>query len=106
MLLTFTIGLTVANLFGFDNIVGVYFGLLLAFSSTMIVTKLLVDRDEINTLHGRIMLAILLFQDVVAIVAIPLLSNVGSLISIDFVAEIVLKGVGFYIHNPAQKELD
>jgi len=75
---------------------GVYFGLLLALSSTMIVTKILVDKDELNTMHGRIMLGILLLQDILAVVALPLLRDVGTFITFDFVASIVLKGVGLF----------
>ncbi len=60
--------------YGFD--IGLYIGLLLAFSSTMIVTKILVDRDEIKSIHGRIMIGILILQD---IVAIAMLAFIGSM---------------------------
>ncbi len=99
MVLTFLIGYAIAFVFGLSGMMGVYIGLLLALSSTMILTKILVDRDEINTLHGRIMLGILLLQDVVAVVALPLLSNIGiftSLGSLEFVFYIVLKGIGLF----------
>ena len=41
----------------------VFFGFLIALSSTAIVLKILVERGETNTPHGRIMIAILLIQD-------------------------------------------
>ncbi|MEE9323161.1 MAG: cation:proton antiporter [Candidatus Aenigmarchaeota archaeon] len=94
--LTFLLGFTVAMLFGMTNILAVYIGLLLAFSSTMIVAKILTDRDELNTLHGRIMLGILLLQDIIAVIALPFLRNVGSLFSLEFAGAIVLKGVGIF----------
>lgn len=47
-----------------------YIGIILAFSSTMVDVKLLADRGELVTLHGRITLGILLLQDLVAIAAI------------------------------------
>ena len=92
----FILGFLLSSFFGMGATIGIYIGLLLAFSSTMIVAKILTDRDELNTLHGRIMLGILLLQDIIAVVALPLLSNMGSIISLDFVGSIVLKGVGLF----------
>jgi CPA2 family monovalent cation:H+ antiporter-2 len=95
ILVTFMLGFAIASIFGIGHM-GIYFGLLLALSSTMIVTKILVDKDELNTMHGRIMLGILLLQDIVAVVALPLLRDIGAFITFDFVASIVLKGVGLF----------
>jgi Kef-type K+ transport system membrane component KefB len=96
VIITFLLGFAVAMFFGMANILGVYIGLLLAFSSTMIVAKILSDRDELNTLHGRIMLGILLLQDIIAVIALPLLRNVGSLLSLEFAGSIVLRGLGLF----------
>lgn len=60
----------------FDSIESVYIGLLVAFSSTMVVIKLLSDKQELDTLHGRIIIGILLMEDIFAILA---MSVVGSL---------------------------
>ncbi len=81
--------LTVAM--GFSNVEAVYLSLALAFSSTMIVVKLLSDKKELDTLHGRMLVGILLIQDVVAIFALALANNVGSY-SLDFVAVSLFKG--------------
>ncbi|MBI5391874.1 cation:proton antiporter [Candidatus Woesearchaeota archaeon] len=61
-----------------DTIQSIYVGIILAFSSTMVVAKLLSDHGEIDTLHGRIIIGILLVQDVLAILALPLLTNKGT----------------------------
>ncbi|HLP90750.1 MAG TPA: cation:proton antiporter [Nostocaceae cyanobacterium] len=42
---------------------GVFLGAVLSLSSTAVVLKTLTDRGEVNTLHGQIMLAILIAQD-------------------------------------------
>jgi len=47
-----------------------YIGIILAFGSTMVDIKLLSDKGELVTLHGRLVLGILLLQDFVAIIAI------------------------------------
>jgi len=52
-----------------------YLGIILAFSSTMVVVKILGDKNELVTLHGRIMLGILLLQDLIAIIAIVIFTS-------------------------------
>ena len=42
-------------------------GFALSFSSTVFVVKLLEDRGEINSLHGRISVGVLIVQDIVAV---------------------------------------
>ncbi|GHA58426.1 monovalent cation:proton antiporter family protein [Pontibacter akesuensis] len=45
----------------------VFMGFLIALSSTAIVLKLLQDRSEINSPQGRVVLGILIFQDIVVV---------------------------------------
>jgi glutathione-regulated potassium-efflux system ancillary protein KefC len=54
------------SLLGFGN--GLYIAVGLAFSSTVLAIKLLEDRRELNSFHGRIAVGILILQDLVAIV--------------------------------------
>ncbi|MBL7160954.1 MAG: cation:proton antiporter, partial [Candidatus Aenigmarchaeota archaeon] len=95
IIITFIVGLFLGNVLGFDFILSIYAGLLVAFSSTMIVTKILIDRNELQSLHGRIMIGILLIQDIAVILALPLLTNVGG-VSFFFLGEIILKGLGLF----------
>lgn len=57
----------------------------LAMSSTAIVSKMLVERLDINSRHGRLSIGVLLFQDIAVVpllVVIPALSaNTGDLVS-------------------------
>ncbi|WP_242928894.1 cation:proton antiporter domain-containing protein [Pontibacter vulgaris] len=73
----------------------VFIGFLFSLSSTAIVLKLLQDRGEINSPHGKIVLAILIFQDIVVVpmmLLTPLMAggsqNIGSEL-----AWMALKGV-------------
>ena len=66
------------KLMGYDNITSIYIGLILMFSSTLVVIKLLSDKKELDTLHGRIIIGILLMQDIVAIVAMSMLNSIGK----------------------------
>ena len=59
----------------------IFIGFLLALSSTAIVLKLLQERAEIDSPHGRITLAILIFQDVIIVPMIlvtPLLGGAAG----------------------------
>jgi len=82
IVITFAIAFLVSILFGANNSSATYIGLIIAFSSTMIVFKILSDKREINSLHGRIIIGILLIQDVVAIIALLILSSDFSLHSL------------------------
>jgi CPA2 family monovalent cation:H+ antiporter-2 len=97
VMLTFFIGFFIGMLFGLAPALSVYIGLLLAFSSTMIVAKILADKNELSTLHGRIMLGILLLQDIIAVVALPLLGNMEAIVSLDFVLSILFRGLGLFV---------
>ncbi len=54
------------TLLGLTN--GLYIAVGLAFSSTVLAIKLLEDRRELNSFHGRVAVGILILQDLVAIV--------------------------------------
>jgi len=64
-----------------------YFGFIISLSSTAIVLKLFQEKGQVDTPHGKVVLAILIFQDIIAIpmmLVIPLLSNIDSNNSISF----------------------
>jgi len=75
ILLLFGIGFLVAMFFGLTGKAPIYIGLAVAFSSTMVVLKILYDRKELGSLHGRIIIGILLMQDLAAVIALTLLSS-------------------------------
>src|SRR5215213_3965529 len=68
-----TLGFVV--LLGFAGLPALYLGVATAFSSTLIVVKLLSDKSELDTVDGRLTLGILLMQDVLAIVVLALQPN-------------------------------
>src|SRR5262249_56603155 len=66
---------------GVDWRSGLFTGFLVSLSSTAIVLKLLADRNETTTAHGRIGLGILIFQDlavVVMVLLVPMLGGTGG----------------------------
>ncbi|PIN87285.1 hypothetical protein COV19_00175 [Candidatus Woesearchaeota archaeon CG10_big_fil_rev_8_21_14_0_10_44_13] len=66
-------GFWVAVMLGYGGIEAIYIGMILSFSSTMVVVKLLSDKGELETLHSRIVVGILLIQDVIALFALSTL---------------------------------
>lgn len=61
---------------GFAARESLFWGFLVAASSTAIVLKLLQERGELDTVHGRIVLGILLFQD---LCVVPMMALVPAL---------------------------
>ena len=74
----FTVTFILSVFLGFIYTEAIYLGLIIAFSSTMVVVKLLSDKREIDTLHGRIIIGILLMQDIIAILALSVLTTIGD----------------------------
>jgi CPA2 family monovalent cation:H+ antiporter-2 len=68
-------------LFGLDWRAGLALGGILAMSSTAIVSKMLVERAELNAPHGQKIMGVLLFQDLAVvplIIVIPALAESGG----------------------------
>ncbi len=80
VLLTITLSAVAAYLLTGNANRSVFFGFLIALSSTAIVLKMLVDKGETDSPHGRIMVGILIFQDLCVVplmLLIPSLSGEG-----------------------------
>lgn len=78
VLLTAAMGVLLCLALGMPWIPSVYVGVALAFSSTIIIVKLLSDKREIDSLHGRIAVGILIVQDIVVVLAMVALSALGA----------------------------
>ncbi|WP_170134465.1 cation:proton antiporter [Echinicola strongylocentroti] len=65
--LTILVATLTSYFFGFDWNVAVFFGFLLALSSTAIVLKILQETGQVNNLSGKTILAILIFQDIIIV---------------------------------------
>lgn len=72
---TFLVGYLLCKALGMDALTALYIAAALTLSSTIILVKLLSDRREIDSLHGRIVVGVLIVQDIVAVAAMTLLSS-------------------------------
>lgn len=95
---TSLISLAILLALGFSLITSLYLAVAVTFSSTIIITKLLSDRGELDALYGRISIGFLIIQD---IVAMGILLVVSSVSAGDTLTQILLnnivKGVGLAI---------
>lgn len=62
---------------GMAPLTSLYVAVALTFSSTIIIVKLLSDKREIDSLHGRIAVGFLIVQDLIVVLAMIVLSAVG-----------------------------
>ena len=101
MAATAAVGYLLAAMLGFESIEAVYIALALTFSSTIIVVKLLSDRREIDQLHGRIALGVLIVQDMVVVavmIALSAFGQPGEQVDIaGSLAQVALRGVAFVV---------
>lgn len=96
IIIVFIFGYLAALAMGFLTLEASYIGLFLAFSSTMVAIKLLSDKRELGTLHGRLAVGILLMQDLVAILALSMLSAIDGVNAV-FLGIAFLKFVGIFL---------
>jgi len=78
IVVTASIAFLIAYIIGFGGVTSLYIATALAFSSTVVVVKILSDKKEIDTLHGRIALGILIVEDFVAALALMIIPLVSS----------------------------
>ncbi|MDO8511338.1 MAG: cation:proton antiporter [Nanoarchaeota archaeon] len=70
----FGITFMLSLLLGFTSTQSIYLAIIFMFSSTLLVAKWLEDKKETSTLHGKIILGILIVQDVLAILILTVLN--------------------------------
>ncbi len=72
----------------------------LALSSTAIVTRELIRRNEINAIHGRLSIGILIFQDLAAVfflILVPTLSGDQPALDPQSLVQMLLQGAGLLV---------
>lgn len=93
---TFIVAFLIGLALGMPAVASAYIGIGLAFSSTIVIIKLLSDKGDADALYGKIAIGILIIQDLVAII---ILMGITSLTAADasipsLVASSLLRGAG------------
>jgi len=90
-----------ATALGFNSLESFYIALSFGFSSTIIILKLLSDKGDTHKLYGRVAVGFLLVEDLVATIALVIISgisNIGNGSIIDIISKLgVLLGTGFVL---------
>lgn len=97
---TSVIGYFIASAFGMTPVTALYVAVALTFSSTIIIVKLLSDKREVDTLHGRIALGFLIVQDLVVVlvmIGLNALDPAGDVSLTEAAFAVLIKGVGFLL---------
>jgi Kef-type K+ transport system membrane component KefB len=77
MAITAVVVFLVSVVLGFSKADAFFLAVALSFSSTVVVVKLLAQRDELDSVHGRGSVGILLVQDLVVIVVLTFVAGLG-----------------------------
>lgn len=78
MILTAGLALLLSKFLNFNYLESIYLSGALTFSSTIIVIKVLSEKRDTTSLYGKISVGVLLFQDLIAILALVILSGIKS----------------------------
>jgi len=74
ILLSVALALGVGSVLGWSPLFGLIIGVVVSVASTMVLARLLVDRGELHTQHGRVMIGITLVEDLAVVVLTRLLA--------------------------------
>lgn len=95
VVLTFMAGYVLSIFLGLMPMHAFYVSIALTLSSTVVIIKLFSDKNEINALHARIALGVLLVQDFIAVIILAMMSNSGSIDFSHIVSNLII-GIGFF----------
>ncbi|CAA9586943.1 MAG: hypothetical protein AVDCRST_MAG18-4013 [uncultured Thermomicrobiales bacterium] len=76
--LTILAGVGLGAALGWPTRQGLFFGGVIAIASTMVILKTLLDRDEVASSHGRVLLGMLIVQDLIVILLITILPRLAG----------------------------
>lgn len=75
---TLIIGFLINKWLGYNSITSFYIAAAITFSSTIIIMKLLSDKRDLESLHGKISIGLLLVQDLIAIILLVIISSFSN----------------------------
>ncbi len=96
------VGFFIATSLGFENAESLFLGLGLAFSSTVVVIKMLLEKRDLASLYGKLSVGILLIEDLIAVVVLMMVSVGSSAFSLGLqqslpLFTLVLKAAGLFV---------
>jgi CPA2 family monovalent cation:H+ antiporter-2 len=86
ILMSVGLGLGAGTLLGWAPLQGVIVGMVVSVASTMVLARLLMDRGELQSQHGRVMIGLTLVEDLAVVVLTILIPVLGTMEPGRFVA--------------------
>lgn len=93
LVITIVLSIIIFSILGIEINQAIFFSLLVSLSSTAIVLKILSDKDELESPHGKISIGILIFQDLAIVpmfLMLPILSGFGTLGAGDIALKLII----------------
>jgi monovalent cation:H+ antiporter-2, CPA2 family len=87
------LGIAVGSWLGWPPLQGAVVGMVISVASTMVLARLLLDRGELQSRHGRIMMGIALVEDLAVVALTILIPRLGSSLTLERLLDIV-SGLG------------
>lgn len=81
VLLSIALGVGIGQLLGWDWLASIWFGSMIALSSTMVLLKTLMSQGRLGTLSSRVMIGMLIVQDLIVVpmmIILPQLTDLGE----------------------------
>ncbi len=103
VIITGILGYFISIFLWFDSMVSTFLAIGFGFSSTIVVLKLLGDREEIESTYGRLSIGILIVQDLIVMLLILWMATFKNIeqtssviVVIGLIAKVIWLGIGMY----------
>ncbi len=103
VLITGGLGYFLATILWFDIMTSIFLSIWFAFSSTIVVLKLLSDRDQMESTPGRLSIGILIVQDLIVMLFMLGMATFKSIeqtssaiVIVSLIAKVIWLGIGIY----------
>jgi Kef-type K+ transport system membrane component KefB len=80
VIFTSGIGFFLGGLLGFDTMTSLFIGVAFAFSSTIIIVKMLADKEDLDRFYGRISVGMLIVQDIIAMIVLLVIGTFSGVV--------------------------
>lgn len=104
VLVTWVLGYFIATFMGFDTMTSTFLSIGFAFSSTIVVLKLLGDKEEMESTYGRLSIGILIVQDIIVMLLILWMATYknieqtqSTVIIISLIVKVIALAWGLYL---------
>lgn len=96
------LGFFIATALSFGYTESIFLGLGLAFSSTVVVVKILIENRDFSSLYGKLSVGILLVEDLIAVIVLMMISVGSSTLNSGFqqslpILALILKASGLFL---------